>query len=328
MSPYRIVMLSAGNIYAASSRLRCFFLGQKLKELGSEVWINEAPAQTDIVFVQKRIDAQILNYVSIAKQRGAIIIYDLDDYGPALAWLNIDPEIERRFLSLCDMITTDTQARCDYLSSDPKYKGVGAKRVIPDPIDYMLDPRSKPVQMRTHAWRGAWFGNDVNIISAAPYLQMLPGVSALAAFDVFTNAASLMKIKEKFPTFGYHAWALETFVHNLSTYDFTMLIHNQDVEGEQKSNNKMLVSLALGIPPFVSNTAAYRDTAHAIGLPELVVKSPHELVHKISTQDLMVELRHKLCDAQCLEYLDALSATQVALKFNDEVGKFIRPQLP
>ena len=328
MSPYRIVILSAGDINAASARLRCFFLGQKLKELGAEVWINEAPAQTDIVFVQKRINAQILNYVSIAKQRGAIIIYDLDDYGPALAWLNIDPEVEKRFLSLCDIITTDTQARCDYLSSDLKYKDVGAKRVIPDPIDYMLEPRSQPVQMSTHAWRGAWFGNYVNIIPAAPYLQMLPSDSALAAFDVFTNAQSLMAIKEKFPTFGYHAWELETFVHNLSTYDFTVLIHNQDIEGEQKSNNKMLVSLALGIPPFVSNTAAYRDTAHAIGLPELIVKSPHELAHKLSSQDLIMELRHRLRDAQCLDYLDALSATQVALKFNDEVRKFFRPQLP
>ena len=328
MSPYRIVMLSAGDIHAASSRLRCFFLGQKLKELGAEVWINEAPAQTNVLFVQKRINEQILNFAVTAKQHGAVIIYDLDDYGPALAWLNIDPEVERKFLSLCDIITTDTQARCDYLSSDLKYKHVGTKLVIPDPIDYVLEPRRQPAQMRANAWRGAWFGNAVNIVSAAPYLQMLPRCSALAAFDVFTNAQSLVAIKEAFPAFGCHAWALETFAHNLSTYDFTLLIHSQDVEGEQKSNNKMLVSLALGIPPFVSDTSAYRDTAHAIGLPELVVKSPDELVHKLSSHDLMMELRHRLRDAQCLDYLDALSATQVAVKFNHEVGKFIRPQSP
>ena len=325
MTYYRIVMLSAGDMTAASSRLRCFFIGQKLKQMGREVWLNEAPGETHVVFVQKRITPQILNYVMIAKQRGAILIYDLDDYGPALAWLKIDPAVEKTFLSLCDIITTDTPTRLQHVAADPKYQHIRTKLILADPIDYMLEPREKPAQASSGPQRGAWFGNDVNLVPAIPFLQGLATWPGLGTFNIFTNASSIQEIKAQFPKFGCHAWELGTFAQNFYQHDFSLLIHAQDIEGEQKSNNKMLVSLALGILPFVSDTAAYRDTAIAIGVPELVVKTPLELIQKLSSPDALAMMRQKLRAPQCLDYLDRFSVTQVALGLDTEIRKLIFP---
>jgi len=325
MNKYRIVMLSAGDINAASSRLRCFFLADQLARLGADVAINRAVEQADILFVQKRISKDVLDYAIRVKTDGGLIVFDIDDYGPGLQWLKTDPTVERQFLGLCDVLLVDTETRLKVFSEDPNYAHISEKRVLPDPIDYLPWLSHKATASRAGvAPRGAWFGNAINLAPAIPYIQHLVVNGAVSGFDAITGKGHLLQLAQQFPALGYRPWELQTFAETLQGYDFVALIHDSNLEGVQKSNNKMLATLALGVIPFVSNTPAYSKTAEEIGLPELIIETPQQLLEKVSSRELLSSLRARLRQSECTAYLREFMPDKVAATFDALMTRLLR----
>ena len=309
-------MLSAGDINAASSRLRCFFLAEQLSKLGVEVIMNRPAEAAEILFVQKRISRDALECAARVKSAGGIVIYDIDDFGPALAWLKNDPNIEHLFLGLCDALLVDTETRLEVFTKDKKYEGVRAKYVLPDPIDYI------PWRSQTHrpirgdqSPRGSWFGNAVNLAPAIPYIRELLDRGVVSGFDAITGERQLEQLARQFSEIGYKAWELSSFAETLQEYDFSVLIHDNNLEGVQKSNNKMLAAMALGVLPFVSNTPAYSKTAEEAGLEELVINSPHDLVQRINLPNFLIDLQARLMAPRCQAYLSKFLPENIAIQF-------------
>lgn len=324
---YQINMLTVGDINAASSRLRCFFLGESLKAMGVDVSYNTFDENEDLLIVQKNISTRIFEYAQSVKKKGGYVLYDIDDEGEGMAWLRIDPHLRSRFLSICDILTVNTQHRFSLLDRDPDLNRIPCKFVRPDPIDYLpWAPIGGSFNMKGLPPKGCWFGNSINLSVALPYIDVLLEANVLHSFDAITSGAVLEKLFLSYPRIGYKKWDLQRFATTLKHYDFCVLIHDDTAEGNKKSNNKMMAALALGVVPLVSQTVAYAETAHAIGIPELIVSNPKELAAKIVQPGFLETMNHKIRLPECQSYLKEFSSEKIADQFAQQLLKFTTAQ--
>ncbi len=315
-SQLRIALFPAATINSASSRLRCFGLGRELAALGYHVAIGVDPADPPhILLVQKIINAAALAQAQLVRENGGLVIYDIDDYGPeALGSLKADASTFAQFMALVSIVVVDTETRAAAFRQEPGFTDIAALWVVPDPIDYIES--STPGSPRAHKQPGeklhaCWFGNAPNAVPALPYLQALAAAEEVAEVSVMLNREYVDYFRATFPQLVTTAWALETFPGLLRTMDFCVLIHATTFEGVQKSNNKMLAALAFGVVPFVSRTPAYAETAEQMGMPELIVDSPQDVLDRIRPEvfaGIVDRMNSAHCSEQLQQYFPAASA--------------------
>ena len=322
-----IGLYPAATANSASSRLRCFGLGRELAHLGYRVRVGVDMADLpQVLLVQKIINAEALHLATLVKSAGGTIVYDIDDYGAeALGSLKADEETFRRFMALVSVVVVDTEVRRSVFAKEPGFTHVQELWVVPDPIDYIdsvgLD-NFKPPKAAGEKLRACWFGNAPNIVPAVPFLDALVHSERVADVKVITNASHLEQFYGQYPQFVNSAWTLETFPALLRAMDFCVLIHSTSLEGVQKSNNKMLAALAMGVVPFVSRTPAYEETADQIGVPELVVDSPADLLVRIEGENFAPIVR-KIQAEQCARELEKYLPSVSARLFSDKLLAFL-----
>jgi hypothetical protein len=313
----KISFMPCSNMRGASSRIRVYFIAAALRAQGYQVEVSRAPTDPDVLVIQKRIDSVTLAAAKSVRARGGRVIYDLDDFGPGLEWLRIDPNVEREMLSVVDTLVVDTDERLAFCAASEIYKDIALKVVIPNCLDY-FPWLSRPIEKRPI--RGGskpkvvWFGNAINFEPASRYLAQAVGAGAVECVDVFTNQNLISDFKLQFPGMAFYGWGLESFPRVLGNYDCSVLIHDAKIEGQLKNNNKMLVSLAAGVIPFVSDTPSYRRTAGEIGCPELVVSSAPELIDRLLSSSSMSSFRSAIASPQVREYLNRVSPQVIAQK--------------
>ena len=310
----------AATINSASSRLRCFGLAKELAKIGYHTSFGVAVGNLpDVFFVQKIVNPEVLELAQLVKRAGGTVIYDIDDYGDlGLAGLKADAETFSQFMHLVSIIVVDTTFRQQVLQREPTFSDVDTMWVIPDPIDYIDSslPEIQPKQTRSKL-RGCWFGNAPNIIPALPYLLEVEKADEVADISVLTNRAYVDDINTRLPQLATSTWVLETFPAILSSMDFCILIHDVTIAGLQKSNNKMLAALAMGVVPFVSRTPAYAQTAVQMGMSELIVDSPQEVVDRIKPEifkAIVRKMQGETCRGELQKYYPVASAQMFSQK--------------
>lgn len=316
-----IMLCPAGTVSTASSRLRCFGLGRELQRLGCKVQMGFDPAVLpDVLYVQKVSTPAIIDHAKLVRERGGQVVFDIDDWGDALPWVKAQPELLARLLAQCSLVTVDTQVRADVFTEDPAYRQVPAIWVLPDPVDYVDDVLSVVAEpIDTQALSGCWFGNGPNLAPALPYLQSALSTGRVSRFKVITNAQFVDSMRQAWPMLQIEAWQLDSFAASLRASDFCLLIHDNNLEGIQKSNNKMLAALAQGVVPLVSDTPAYAELAALIGIPELVCKTPEDLPSRLD-QTRLAALRERMQSAQCRQVLDSFMPATVARHFLERIA--------
>ncbi|MEO8297189.1 MAG: methyltransferase domain-containing protein [Burkholderiales bacterium] len=324
-----ITLCPAGTVHVASSRLRCHVLARELGRLGCTTHLGIQPdVLPDVLYVQKLVTPEILVQARAVKARGGRVIFDIDDWGDALAWVKADPALLADFLALTDVVSVDTDVRREVFSQDPVYQAVPQFWVIADPVDYVDEiaaPAGRDVAPQGLV-SGCWFGNGPNFMPALPYVQAAAGTGRLARFSVITNGQFVPQFQQAWPMLGVEAWQLDSFASRLREHDFCLLIHDTNTEGIQKSNNKMLAALGQGVVPLVSNTPAYAETAAKIGIPELVINGPDDLaaaLHPERLQALQTKVRGDTCRRALREFMPA----SVARGFLDKVIQLTQSDL-
>lgn len=320
--------IPAATINSASSRLRCYGLAKELQKLGFITNFNlSLVSQSHILIVQKIVNAQISEICKLFKDLGGLVIYDIDDYGElALGSLRSSPEVFSNFISSVSIVTVDTVFRKNHLSQDPQYKNIKNIWVVPDPVDYLenLEDIIKVYRNeRAESFQGCWFGNAPNIYPAIPYLSCLstsPNVSRVIAI---TNSEYVDQFKKSYPFIVTVPWTLDGFPSLMRQVDFCILAHDKSVAGSQKSNNKMLASIALGVVPFVSRTNSYEDTANELKIPELIVDSPQDLINRL-VPSVFHDIRDKIFSAECKNQLLQNSPEAIARLFIGKLGDYIQ----
>lgn len=205
----------------------------------------------DILYVQKKADAKTIKIATKAKRRGIPVVYDCDD-NPYHR-----PGKDRvRMLRLADAVTTDTHKRGEQLK---RAAGIDNVVVIPECIDYWPMLRKAPIRGKLS--KLITFGNNSNAVNTAKYMARADVPCYHINSKPVAGAGKFIK------------WQLKTFVDEMCNADVCLLAHNDNL----KSNLKLLVCFALGIPTIVSRTRAYADTMESVGLGWLIADGPADV---------------------------------------------------
>ena len=233
-----IVYYPAGGRDFASSRLRVHKIADELVKLGHQVVINGSPfgPKADVMVVQKRTD--IYGLIFEARERGIRVIYDVDDWLPALA-------DERT----ADVITVDTPAKLELYPSAV---------VIPD----CLDVEDNHPQKSVHAENLTtimWMGNPENLYHLKNVYAAREGLPISIVIVTNTNSSVFREIASEFPIGCVFApWALKVADEYLIDPDLFVapFVFDGPHSSEwvkSKSANRILKAWALGLP--VAGTA-------------------------------------------------------------------------
>ena len=330
--PLRISFCPAGSENTASSRLRCYGLARELKRLGCEINIGINPnIIVDVLYVQKTVSNEIIEYSDKVIRDGGKIIFDLDDWGDAVPWISQYREAFNLLLKKCSVVTVDTEERKNFISNDSAFNSVKEIWVIPNPVDYLeSDDYVKGIDVYFQEvlsqkainhllkLKGCWFGNALNLNAVTPYIEALFEAKKIDSFSIITNEKYIDSIKQKYPYLSVEAWNLKTFRERLRLHNFCILSHHGSLEDSQKNSNKMVAALVQGVLPIVSNTPAYSREAKKIGLADLIIHSPEDIVKKLNI-DFINNQFAKLSSIKISDVFNEYFSNNIARNFLDKV---------
>lgn len=257
--------LPADRFDTASSRIRVYSLLEPLTRLGVRPRIG-AQAGLDALFVQKRLDSRIVAQSRQAKQSGTLVLYDCDDLGDALANF-ASPSLLAEMLSLADVVTTNSEGVREILCRD---HGPLPVEILPDTVDYWLREPVKDAPPPAETLRLLWFGNVSNLAMVQRYFAPLRALPS-CKLTICTHLGQEGALPEIDPArVELATWTLESFPSLLRSCHLSLLMHDGASVDRAKSNNRMIASIAWGVPAIVSRTPEYERTAILAGVPESV----------------------------------------------------------
>jgi glycosyltransferase involved in cell wall biosynthesis len=271
----RVAIFPAHDDNAASSRIRAFTLLKTLSLLGHDARLRDA-AGADVVVIQKRVTPRTIAVVDHAKREGALIVYDVDDVGRDL-WYFTAPSTLHRLLHRVDIVTTDTAAHAALLERDYSVERV---EIVPDTIDYYPAGPVRVAVDTDRTLRILWFGNAANITLFEKYSRALANVPRVELV-VATNRSAIPRLSQRFPHVSFVPWSRDDFVALLQSCALTVLPHDGSESDRAKSNNRMIASIAWGVPAVVSRTPEYVRTAIEAGVADALFGDERELVSAI-----------------------------------------------
>lgn len=248
--------IPAASENTASSRIRVYTLHRALVQQGIPATLGYCP-DADLLFIQKKVREKTHQMAREARAHGHLVLYDVDDLGDAL-WHWVSRTSFREMLHLADLVTTDTVSRRDSLMAD---YGVTHVEVIPDAIDYYPVSPVRLPQTESKPLRILWFGNVPNLTLFEKYARLLTRMPSVEVV-VMTRASVMKRLFTKYPAIVFVPWSRPTFISVLQSCHVTCLMHDGSENDRTKSNNKMITSIAWGVPAVVSRTPEYERTAH------------------------------------------------------------------
>ncbi|TCJ11660.1 hypothetical protein EZJ19_14690 [Parasulfuritortus cantonensis] len=271
MTGTRLLLLPAGDRNTASSRIRVYQLHEALLRLGiaSRIGLDGLDGPADVLFVQKRLNADRLAAVAAARAAGTRIVYDVDDLGGALRYWAPEALFEA-MLARADHVTTASAEQGEWLAHA---YGIRHWSAIANSIDYAPGPPVLPAPRAGDPLRVVWFGNDGNFRLMVPHLATLLGMAGVQPVAVVAGR-ELGKLRKAHPAVEFHAWTLAGFVPLLQTCDLAVLAHDGDADDRRKGNNRMVTAIHYGVPAVVSDTPEYARSAARLGVAEAVFGDP------------------------------------------------------
>ena len=241
---------------AASSRIIVHYPNNSINQFYSDKFESNIGFNpySHVLIVQKRIDDNSLNYLRTFK---GLKIFDFDD--PVYYHLGFKETIE-----LCDVVMTDTEGRKQQFDN----LNTGKPCIIwEDCLDYGLN---EPLPVLEFNDKLVWFGNRENINSVTWILNEI--IRNNYNLDIISNSLGITlppQIKEI-------SWNFEGFVNSIRQSNTCILSHAGENK-DYKSNNKMLVALACGLPCIVNESKSYEELANMFNLNEFIINDSIQL---------------------------------------------------
>jgi glycosyltransferase involved in cell wall biosynthesis len=251
----------------ATSRLRALYLIDYLQKLYPDKYIAnlDDPENADIIVVNQSVSKEnFLKILEQKKKRKTFLIYDVvgRQYDDAREAFN-------QVAQQADLITVANEiqkARIEELKLNKPCS------ILNDGIDYVeqLNPTLVPFNGSV-----VWFGNHQlgNLESAMWAINYISSHPEYSMGVIGNKTIKLDNVK-------LIEWKYEGFINNLKRYSLCFLSH--DSSYNQKSNNRLLVTIANGIPTIVSNSSAYSDLLRKFKLDYAIVENETELQKAIS----------------------------------------------
>jgi glycosyltransferase involved in cell wall biosynthesis len=265
---------------AASTRIRVLSPHNAINKFYSdkfESFLGYQP-NSDVLIVQKEITPENLNYVQNFK---GLKIYDFDD-----------PMSHRwgfhEMISSVDIVTTDTVGRKE------DFEKLGYKTpciVIDDCLDYNIyEILSIHESINNNI---SWFGNHPNINSVMwmfePILDNNYNINIISDVEYMSS--------DHHPNISLIKWDTSNFIENIQKSNICVLSHRG--EGKNiKSNNKMLVAIACGLPCIVSDSTSYKELSEQFNLDKFVINNNENLLEAIKHLNEPINRKEYLSNIQ------------------------------
>lgn len=263
LMPQRPVVgwLLCGDRATGSSRIHGFNLSGALNDLGVASYIVRTSSRYTERFdldeaaqqhlTQARLDTVVFQRVHIG---AAPFVRRLQAEGTRCVFVMADL-YECELLPVVDHVVVVSQALRDWVVD----RGVGANRVtvIPDAVetppslckDYGAQPTSSRLRL-------VWVGNEGHWHTLDP-LRRLLATPAMADMDLVTISSHPEANRR---------WSLDTFALDALDCDIAVVPAEADIAaGRVKSNNRVTMFRALGLPVVCTPLPAYRDVARLVG---------------------------------------------------------------
>ena len=267
-----ICFFPAGDENTASSRLRVYTLIDAFKSLGIEATASFDDSARFFIF-QKKLNIEAIALAKKLKSEGKIVIYDVDDMPPGLDYWAPDP-LFKEMLEIAMLIITDTSGHKSHLLQF--YEVSTPIAVIPDTIDYFPQKWHAPATLDDSPIRVLWFGSVSNIALFEKYVDKLQSIASIKIVAAI-NPNFIGEYYERYPFMEFQPWSLNKFPDILRGCHLTLLMHDGSEVDRQKSNNKMICSINLGVPAIVSNTPDYAETAIKCGIDSSIFKDTDDV---------------------------------------------------
>ena len=284
----------------ASTRIRLHYPNESINKYHNEKYESKIgfDIESDILIIQKRIDNQTLNYVKVFD---GFKVFDFDD--PVH-----DKPLFNEMMANVDIVTTDTLGRKEHFDSLKTGKECF---VIDDCLDYGIVDILETPDVKNKL---SWFGNYPNVQSIR---WMMPHIiNSNYELNLITDVRYINAEPPIFKT----AWSLDTFVDELRKSNVCVLSHLGSDSGI-KSNNKMIASIACGVPAIVNASRSYEELAKEFNLNFAIVNDEHSLKNALSILNYADSRKKYLSEIQPY-ILNSLSTKVITEKLIKLIEKY------
>lgn len=289
----KVLAITAKDKNSASCRIRFHTF---LKNLPSGWSVTYNPAEKyDIVYIQKVMRDWIFQIVKRANKQSIPIVFDKDDIRRDWDKAGYD-----KIMSFFSAITTDTNQRAALIR---KHVDIPVF-VVPDCIDYGINFR---IPIRKTIESAVTYGRNNGVKSVAPFFDVLPCNKSYIARQKLNIDAKFVK------------WHRKKFVTRIAKHDIAVLSHSKKGFGAPfKSNNRLLVAMALGMPIIATRTPSYEETLVAAKCKQLIVDCPQEALqvyNDLQKQDTRKKVGKMLYDYAHTHYAPYISGKKLSEVF-------------
>jgi len=302
-----IAFLPAGDITTASTRIRVLSLMPELTRRGVATRLGYSD-NADVLVVQKRLSDEIIASASECRKRGRVVVYDCDDWEDALHYSASDAHV-RQIVSLANVVTTNTEALAEAIVQKWKPEAVA---IVPDCVDYFLPDKISTTVRINDKLKILWFGNRGNLQLIARYHEAVRALP-MCSLTICTDQAAEKEVAT-LVGFSFLPWNVLTFPQILRQFDLTFLPHDGSFADRIKSNNRMITSIAWGVPALATRTPEYHKLAARLGLEGCLVDGPDSFSSVVARWTSQSSRERYLAMAQS-EVILLHSPSKVVLEF-------------
>ena len=233
-------MCKKDGIYSASARIRYYTF---LNNIGCEWHDFKGKIDGDIAYIQKISDKDSKGFAKKAYKAGIPVIYDIDDIRE-----NWNSKGYDSIIKYATAITTDTKEKQAIIG---KYTGKPCY-VVPDCIDYGITERVVD-KINIIVDTVVTFGNKVTVQNTVEYMEKIPCNKYHICNEKIEGAGTFQR------------WEPKTFIDKLAKFDLAILANRKHWTASLKSNNRLLVCMAIGLPVIAMDIPAYSEI---LNMPE------------------------------------------------------------
>lgn len=269
-----VAFLSTGDVAEATHRITILGLKKFLTENNIEIVDITSKRKIDAIFATRHIDPynpNILPALTSHKSSGTKIFVFVNDLYPS------GHSILEKWSRLASIFLAPTEIHKIFLESLFEL----TTEILPDCIDYLISNKTQRIHKKKDKLDICWFGypESYNKSMSLYHPQLLSLVKENRI--TYTIISKNLNVPDPVKFLEFNP---DTFPATLSGFDLCVLSHaplDYSLNSLAKSNNKLTLAVALGVPCVTSQTPSYKSILNHCGLSEYCFSSPESFAFSV-----------------------------------------------
>jgi hypothetical protein len=277
----KISAYTVGNYSVASSRLRSFYMFYSSKNYGVNVARNLnlwQSVQCNYLHLQSCYKPKYLIQAIIFRLLNKRVIFDVSDIPKNKIHLVFFLAVAKT----ANSVTVPLETTRLFLG---RYLNINKIHVIPDVIDIYPEKLNQLNFLRQeHSKTFFWTGHPGNLNSIESFIQD-DRLREQYQLIVITKLIDIQEFIGSYPWVIFLEWDVDSILDCKIEMSYALLNHSFDEASQFKCENKMVLSIAIGLIPIVSRTPAYETLAKKLNADCLVFDNLLEVFDIVESLD-------------------------------------------